>query len=143
MTELCDRVLEQLAQEPEIVSRDIAVSAVDGVVTLTGFTHTYAEKFAAERAAKRVWGVLGVANDIEVRLGTQRTDPELARDAVQELQTNISVPDQRIMVSVRDGVVTLEGCVDCEFQRDSALACVRALPGVKDIHSLIRVTTVQ
>jgi osmotically-inducible protein OsmY len=38
------------------------------------------EKDAAEKAAKRVYGVKAVANDIEVKLTWTRTDPEIARE---------------------------------------------------------------
>jgi hypothetical protein len=62
------------------------------VVTLSGFVHSYWEKDAAEKAAKRVYGVRGVANDIEVKPSSTRTDPEIARDAVHELESHISVP---------------------------------------------------
>jgi hypothetical protein len=48
----------------------------DGVVTLTGFVPSFWEKDAAEKAAKRVYGVKGVANDIEVKLFWQRTVPK-------------------------------------------------------------------
>ena len=61
----------------------------DGVVTLVGFVKSYTEKSEAEAAAKRVAGVLGLANDLEVRLpgGTERPDPEIARDAVAAIKT--------------------------------------------------------
>ena len=137
--QLRDNVIRQIEWEPEIVSTDISVNAQRGVVTLTGYVHSYGEKFAAERAAKRVYGVLGLANDIEVRLGTKRTDPEIAREAVQALETNFSVPDGRVKVGVRDGVVTLEGTVDWAFQRESAEASARSLAGVRGIDNHIQV----
>ena len=58
-------------------------------MTLSGFVHSYWD--AAEKAAKRVYGVRGVANDIEVKPSSTRTDPEIARDAVHELESHISV----------------------------------------------------
>src|ERR1700682_536360 len=94
-----DDVAFELKWDPKISSSDIAVSVKDGVVTLTGFVHSYFEKDAAEKAAKRVYGVRGVANDIEVRLTFSRTDPEIARDAVQELKNHISVPADDIKVT--------------------------------------------
>ena len=61
---LRDAVMRQLEWDPEIVSQDISASAKDGTVTLTGFVHTYAEKVAADKATKRVYGVKAIANDI-------------------------------------------------------------------------------
>ena len=89
-------VLFELKWDPKISSSsDIAVAVKEGVVTLSGFVHSYWDKDAAEKAAKRVYGVRGVANDIEVRLGSTRTDPEIAREAVHELESHISIPMRR------------------------------------------------
>jgi osmotically-inducible protein OsmY len=135
--QLRDAVLRQLDWEPAIVSKDISVAAKDGVVTLTGFVHNLFEKEAAERAAKSVYGVQAVAGDIEVKLGTQRSDPEIARDIVHALQMNVSVPDERIKTSVREGFVTLEGTVDWNFQRDGAAATARNINGVRGLTNTI------
>ena len=134
---LRDAVLRQLDWEPEIVSEDIGVTVRDGVVTLTGFVHSFFERVAAERAAKAVYGVQAVAADIEVKLGTQRTDPEIARDIVHAMQMNVSVPDDRIKTSVREGFVTLEGTVDWNFQRDSAATIARNINGVRGLSNQV------
>ena len=63
-------VLFELKWDPRIgSSSDIAVAVKEGVVTLSGFVHSYWDKDAAEKAVKRVYGVRGVANDIEVNFG--------------------------------------------------------------------------
>jgi hypothetical protein len=74
-------VEDELRWEPNVDSTDIAVAVKNGIVTLTGYVRSYSHKFAAERAAKRVIGVVGVANDLEVRLpgADERPDPEIAR----------------------------------------------------------------
>src|SRR5688500_2863909 len=84
-------VEEELRQDPDIDATDIAVAVKNGVVTLSGFVRSYAQKVEAEHAAKRVLGVKGLANDIEVRLPVfnQRPDPEIARDAVSAVQTEL------------------------------------------------------
>ncbi len=131
--------LEEIDFEPEITSTDISVAAGDGVITLTGFVHNYAEKFAAEKAAKRVYGVKAVANDIEVKPGTLLSDPEIARNAVLALETRVNVPDDRIKVTVKDGWVTLEGQVDWQYQTITAESAVKNLTGVKGVSNQIRV----
>ena len=74
----------ELKWDPDIDPTDIAVAVKNGVVTMTGFVRSYTQKYQAERDAKRVSGVIGVANDIEVHLpsSSERPDPEIARDAV-------------------------------------------------------------
>jgi osmotically-inducible protein OsmY len=139
-TQLRDSVLRQLEWAPEVESTDItdiSVAAKDGVVTLTGFVHNYFEKTAAERAAKSVYGVQAVANDIEVKLRTARTDPEIARDVVNAMKIDVSVPDDRIKIGVRDGFVTLEGNVDWNFQRDRAESTTRKVNGVRGLTNTI------
>ena len=129
----------ELRWNPDIDATDIAVSVKDGIVTLSGFVRSYAQKFEAEQTAKRVNGVRAVANDIEVRLPifNQRPDPEIARDAVKEIQKNLPYASDHIGVVVRDGWVTLEGSVEWNYQRERAAQVVRRVRGVKGVTNLI------
>ena len=136
--QLREAVLRQLEWAPEIASEDISVNAKDHAVTLTGFVHSYSEKVAAEKAAKSVYGVQAVANDIEVKPGT-RTDPEIARDIVQALKIDATVPDERIKVTLQNGFVTLEGTTDWYFQRAAAEGCARKVDGVRGVNNKIEV----
>jgi osmotically-inducible protein OsmY len=128
----------ELKGDPKITSPDIAIAVKDGVVTLSGFTSSYWEKDAAEKAAKRVYGVRGIANDIEVKLFASRTDPEIARDCIHELENHIAIPSDKIKVTVRSGWVTLEGTVDWQFQKTLAESAVKKLRGVLGITNNIQ-----
>jgi len=129
----------ELRWNPDIDATDIAVSVKNGVVTLSGFVRSYAQKYEAEQTAKRVNGVAAVANDVEVRLPifNQRPDPEVARDAVEEIEKNLPYSSDHIRVIVRDGWVTLEGSVEWNYQRERAKQVVRRIRGVKGITNLI------
>jgi osmotically-inducible protein OsmY len=133
-------VESELKWDPDIDATDIAVAVKSGVVTLTGFVKSYGQKFAGERAAKRVAGVVGLANDIEVRLPDldKRPDPEIARDAVTAIKNRLPYSAERIKVVVKDGWITLEGEVEWNYQRESAESAVRWLKGVKGVSNLIR-----
>jgi osmotically-inducible protein OsmY len=133
-------VEHELQWDPRINSPDIAVSVKNGVVTLTGFAHSYSDKFEAERAAKRVAGVVGLANDIEVRLSPadQRPDPEIARDAVAAIKARLPVSGARITVTVDKGWLVLEGEVEWQYQREAAETAVRRIKGVKGVSNSIR-----
>jgi len=133
-----EAVLRQLEWEPEVVSQDISVNAKAGAVTLTGFVHSYTEKVAAEKAAKCVYGVRAVANDIEVKPMT-RTDPEIARDVITAMKLDISVPDDRLKAGIRDAFVTLEGNVEWHYQREAAESCARRVNGVRGVLNKIEV----
>ena len=133
-------VLFELKWDPRIgSSSDIAVAVKEGVVTLSGFVHSYWDKDAAEKAVKRVYGVKGVANDIEVKLDSKRTDPEIARDAVHELESHVSLPNDKIKVTVKNGWVTLEGNVDWQYQKTLAESAIKKLRGVVGIINNIEV----
>jgi osmotically-inducible protein OsmY len=136
---LRESVVRQIDWEPEITSTDISVQAEDGVVTLTGFVHSYDEKVAAEKAAKRVFGVKAIASDIEVKPRFEKTDPEIARSVVTALEDNVNVPDDKIKVMVKNGWVTLEGELDWQYQKLAAESTVRHLSGVKGVSNQIEV----
>jgi osmotically-inducible protein OsmY len=134
-------VLDELKWEPEIEASHIGVSVKDGVVTLTGHVSSYAEKYAAEKAAKRVHGVRAVANELDVKLpnGSIRSDEDIAIAAVKALENNVSVPNDSIKVVVRDGWIKLEGEVEWQYQKDAAERAVRYLPGVLGMTNLIKI----
>jgi osmotically-inducible protein OsmY len=132
-------VSNELKFDPKIASSDIALAVNDGVVTLSGFVSSYWEKDAAEKAAKRVYGVKAVANDLQIRPVEKRTDPEIARDIVAELQTHVSIPSDRIKASVKNGLVTLEGAVEWQFQKALAESAVKKLRGVVGVTNSIEV----
>jgi osmotically-inducible protein OsmY len=132
-------VLSELKSDPKITSNDIAVAVKDGVVTLSGYVPNYWEKVEAENVAKRVYGVKGVANDIEIKLPSTRTDPEIARDAVSALESHVSIPKDTIKVTVKNGWVTLEGSVDWHFEKTLAESAVKKLRGVIGVTNNIEV----
>lgn len=140
-TEIKKDAEDELRWDPDIDATDIGVSVKNGVVTLTGFVRSYAQKVEAERAAKRVAGVQAVANDIEVRLPfiNQRPDPEIARDAVAALQKDLPYSSQFIKVTVKDGWLTLEGDLEWNYQRERAEAAVRNIRGVVGVTNAINV----
>lgn len=132
-------VLSQLAWEPDIDDRQIGVAVENGVVTLSGAVNNYTSKMAAEKATKKVSGVKAVAEDIEVKYGDdfKKTDKEIAKAAVDALEWNISVPDNKIMVKVEDGYVYLTGEVKWDFQRNAAKKAIENLLGVRYVSNNI------
>jgi osmotically-inducible protein OsmY len=66
MTDLTDRVVTALMEDPELKDADIDVSSGQNIVTLTGNVKTVALRDAAEEIAKRQDGVTMVVNEIKV-----------------------------------------------------------------------------
>src|SRR6202158_5311175 len=126
--------------EWDLDASDIAVSVKKGVVTLAGFVKSYTDKYEAEAAAKRVAGVIAVANDLEVRLPSvdERPDPEIARDAVAAIKSQLPISWEKIKITVKNGWVTLEGNVEWQYQRQTAENAVRHVKGVRGVSNMIQ-----
>ena len=143
--ELRKDVLDELEWDPSIDARTIGVAIEGGVIALTGHVSSYADKTNAEKIVKRVHDVQGVANDLEVKLSTsfERDDVDIARSAVQALEWNVSVPKDRVKVTVTKGWVTLDGSVDWYYQKRAAEDAVFVLAGVRGVGNKINVLTKQ
>ncbi|MEA2728374.1 MAG: hypothetical protein QOF70_2849 [Acetobacteraceae bacterium] len=133
-------VESELRWDPDIQSDAIAVAMKEGTVSLTGFVRSYRQKRQAEAAAKRVAGVRAVANDIEVRLPLihKRPDPDIARDVVSALKTQLQYSWKCIQAIVKDGWVTLEGEVEWNYERERAEEAAGRVKGVIGITNSIR-----
>jgi osmotically-inducible protein OsmY len=134
-------ILEELKWEPSVNAAHIGVSVKDGVVTLSGHVSSFSEKYSAQKAAKRVYGVKAVANELDVELpeSSRRSDEDIATAAVYELKSNTWIPPDQIKVTVSNGWITLEGEVEWEYQKEAAENSVRYLAGVRGISNFIRV----
>jgi len=140
-TQLLRDVHDQLACEPGVRDDEIGVAVRDGVVTLSGHVPSFADKYIAIFAVERVVGVKAVADDIEVKLPSshERSDTELAHAAVNVLQWNVQVPDDRVRVTVRGGWITIEGDVEWQYQREATERCLHGLTGVRGVTNLLTV----
>jgi osmotically-inducible protein OsmY len=134
-------VWEELRWDARVQPNEIGVVVKDGVVTLTGWVDSYLKKWAAERAAHRVRGVVAVANDVEVRLpsAAERTDADVAAAVTRALEWDAQVPIEKLDVTVSKGWVTLQGEVEWEYQRRAAERAVRNISMVRGVTNLINV----
>jgi len=140
-SQLQQDVMKELEWEPRVDHAHIGVTAKEGVVTLSGEVPFFGAKHEAVKAARRVYGVTAVADELEVKLpgAHERNDTDIAGAAVQALKANYAVPDDRIKVTVRHGQITLEGLVEFQHQRTAAESSVRYLTGVKGVTNQITV----
>ena len=139
--ELQQHVMDELKWEPTIHAAEIGVAVKDGVVTLSGSVDSYGKKWAADRAAKRVFGVTAVIEEIKVTLAGsyKRADKDIAKSATDVLDWNILVPSNRVKVMVQDGWITLSGDVDWYYQKEHAEDAVRHLIGVSGVINSITI----
>ncbi|HET9474161.1 MAG TPA: BON domain-containing protein [Steroidobacteraceae bacterium] len=136
----CD-VAEELHWTPDVVSDDIVVKVDGGIVTLTGSVPSHSDKYQAECAAKRVIGVIGIANDIRVRTcsADRPSDTSIAQEAAEAIRSDLPHVADHVQVVVRDGHLTLEGSVEWQWQRQRLESTVRAIKGVAVVNNLLAI----
>jgi osmotically-inducible protein OsmY len=134
-------VLDELEFDPSVDATNIGVAVDEGVVTLTGHVSSYAEKTAAECAARRVRGVRAIAQEIEVRYPSEKKalDDEIAKRALTVLNWDAMIPQDAVKVTVQKGWVTLTGEVNWQYQKEAAVDAVRKLSGVTGVHDCISI----
>jgi osmotically-inducible protein OsmY len=135
------RVIQELEWEPAVDATHLNVEIHDAVVTLTGTVRSYAEKRTADEAVKRVTGVRAVVEGIEVKLPdeSRRDDAAIAQAAATALEWDVRVPQDRVVITVEQGSVTLDGDVDFQYQREAAERAVSGLTGVTRVLNNVRV----
>jgi osmotically-inducible protein OsmY len=136
--QLKEDIEQELRWDPKVNAAQIGVSVDKGVVSLLGAVDTYAEKWAAEDATKRVCGVRTVAQDLTVKVLADhvRTDSDIAAATQSALKWDVFVP-KAITAKVHEGAITLEGQVTWNYQRDAAERAVRYLAGVVSVFNAI------
>jgi osmotically-inducible protein OsmY len=130
----------ELLWDPKVNAAQIGVSVDAGAVCLFGAVDTYAARWAAEDATKRVSGVRTVAQELSIKLLDEhkRDDADIAAMVQRILAWNVAIPDT-VTAVVRNGAVTLEGVVDWKYQREATDLAVRYLTGVAEVHNSISI----
>ena len=131
----------ELGFDPLVDAADIAVRNIAGDVTLTGTVPSYPQYLEAAAAARRVAGVTGVHNHLEVALpdSSYRDDVKLATAANNALTANVTVPDS-VEATAEDGDITLTGTVAYGTERAAAEAAVAGLAGVRNVSHDIEIS---
>lgn len=134
--QLHEDVLNELAFEPRVDHRDVAIAVRDGIVTLRGTVPSLAQKWAAEDAVKRVDGVRGLAQELQIAgsLPYVPSDSEIAAAIGNILLWDSYMPDT-IRLFVEHGRVTLTGEADWNFQVEDALRAISRVRGVRDVQN--------
>ena len=140
-TELQRTVTDELRWNPSIDAKHIGVSAKDGIVTLTGYVTSYFQKKKAESLVKHIAHVKAVVDELELKLpnSARRSDLDLAESALEVLRLNVLVPSDKVLVTVDEGWIVLDGVVDWQYQRTAAEDAIRFITGVRGITNMITV----
>ena len=129
--------------EPALDAAHIGVAVDKGIVTLSGHVNSYAEKLMAERIAKRVVGVKGLAQELEVEYASDKktADDQIAKRAINILEWDTTIPTGTVLVKVEKGFVTLTGSVSWNYQKVAAQKAIEKLSGVRGINNMITIMT--
>jgi hyperosmotically inducible protein len=126
-----------LVAQEGVPSGDVNVEVYKGVVLLSGFVKTQAEKDMAGKVAKGVKDVASVRNEIAIHpatsMGTKLDDTMLVSKVKAALIDAKDVKSGQINVEARGGIVQLGGFVSGAKMRDRALAVAKGVEGVKRV----------
>ena len=124
--------------------QNVKVSVENGIATLTGTVDLYEYKADAAKRVQRAAGVTAVRNQIEVA-GSNVPDQELQAKLQEKLaydRVGYGNEFDAVGVKVENGAVTLTGHSHDYPNKDSYLAVVATMPGVKDVVDDIEVDPV-
>ena len=115
----------------------IKVKVSKGWITLEGKVDWQYQKSAAEKAVRKLYGVLGVSNLIEVKPQVSKAEVKTSIEAA--LKRLAEVDANRIRVDTEDGKVVLSGSVRSWFEREEAERAAWAAPGVRSVEDRIAI----
>lgn len=140
-TEIQNNVMEELKSVPLLKANEIGVAVKNGIVTLSGIVDSYPKKVAVEKAVKKIAGVRGIAEDLEVNLseGHRKSDSEIAQIVMDAIAWHSAAQVDKVNIVVEDGIVTIEGTTDWDFQRKHVTKVVANIIGVKGIINNIKI----
>jgi osmotically-inducible protein OsmY len=136
--EIAKRAVSILDWDVTVPHEALKVKVQNGFVTLSGEVDWNYQKTAAEDAVRKLGGVVGIANLIQIRPRAEAAD---VKSRIEEaLRRNAQVESDAIRVRVDDGKVTLEGRVRAWFERDVAELAAWAAPGVKSVDDRLTIS---
>lgn len=127
--EIAQRAVNILHWSVQVPEGSIHVKVEKGWVTLTGAVEWQYQRLAAESAVRKLSGISGVSNLIEIRPRVAAAD--VHRKIMDSLKRNAEIEADSIRVTVDNDKVTLEGKVKAWYERGLAERAAWSAPGVK------------
>jgi osmotically-inducible protein OsmY len=135
-------VVDHLSSDPSVDASEVRVDVSAGGVTLSGTVPMYTARAAATAAAWEIVGVKEVNNLLTVRFPATfavPADKEIQDSASMTLTWNPDIDDTDIDISVRGGVIEVQGAVDAYWKRWKVENLVSGLAGVMGIENHLTV----
>lgn len=135
--EIAAAAIDRLGWDVSVPRDAVKVNVEQGWVTLTGEVDWHYQKLAAEQDVHRLYGVVGVSNQITIkpRVNTEN----LSDDIMHALHRSWFFDPRTINVSANGGRVRLSGTAPSLHDRQVAAATAWTAPGVTDVENDIAV----
>ena len=130
--DIAQAAIARLAWNSTVPSDAIEITVQNGWITLSGEVGWGFEHDAAAQDVRRLWGVVGVTNNIKVKARVNTFN--LTSDITRALHRSWLDP-KGVKVSADGGRVTLTGYVDSWNDRVLAGSTAWAAPGATDVEN--------
>jgi osmotically-inducible protein OsmY len=141
--ELQKNVQDAIKWEPALNGSEIEVTVKNGVVTLIGFVDSYSNKIQVENAVRNVNGVKAIIEKIEIKFDEvfKKTDIEIVDEILNTFKWNLSIPRDKITVKVEGGLVTLDGEINFQYQKEATKKSIENISGIIGIVNNVIIKT--
>lgn len=127
-------VVDELYWDSRVDASQVFVEVdAEGTVTLRGTVPTRTARFSAEADARMTPDVVTVENELKVDRPKIVPDQELMSNVTEMLGWASEVDSSQIAVTVRSGIVTLEGPVPSYWEKERAKELAANVTGVVEV----------
>jgi osmotically-inducible protein OsmY len=135
-------VIEEISSDGRVDASEVKVSVENGKVKLTGTVPSYEGKQAASENVWAIEGVSSVKNELIVVYPPKvklPKDSEIRSDVKKALSLNLNIDEEMINLSVKKGILTLEGSVDSFWKKELVESVSAGISGIVDIKNKLSI----
>jgi osmotically-inducible protein OsmY len=137
-SEIAGAVRNALEWDALVPNELIQSTVSDGWVTLEGQVDYGRERTDAERAIRRLAGVVGVINKVTIRKQTVN-EKQLREEIEFALERRADREAERLRIEVHDGAVDLWGRVHSWQEKRAVIGSIAHAPGVTELKDHLRI----
>ncbi len=138
--EIKDHLIDAITEEQTLQSCDIRAEVHDGIIDIEGTVPSLSHKRLAGTLAWWIPGTTDVINSLEVSPAEEDSDDEIEDALRTALEKDSLVNESGIKISVKNWVVTLDGSVKSDAEKNAAEADAWYTWGVNDVRNNLTVT---
>jgi hyperosmotically inducible protein len=130
------KVKSALREDPDVSALKVDVDVLEGVVILTGVIENQNAARRAVEVAREVQGVREVKSNLQIgkkNWGQALEDKVIGSKIKAKLINEPGIRSLNIDVDVNNGVVTLSGLVEYQYQKNRAIEIAQNTAGTKKV----------